>query len=70
MAIPIFEALDQVAHGRGIARRGPRPVVDWRIGDCPGRKARFAGIEREWDAEPHAERRGDEIDFGPAVAAE
>jgi len=42
MAIPIFEALDQVTHGRGIARGGPRPVIDWRIGDCRGQKKGWA----------------------------
>ena len=48
VAIPIFEALDQVAHGRGIARCGPRSVVDWRIGDGRSRKARLAGIVGKW----------------------
>ncbi len=52
MAITIFEALDQIAHGRGIARSRPRPVVDWRIGDCPGRERRLAGIVRQRHAEP------------------
>jgi hypothetical protein len=33
VAVAIFEALDQIAHGCGIARNGSRPIVDWGLGD-------------------------------------
>ena len=29
MPVPVIEAMDQIAHGRRIARHGPRTVVDW-----------------------------------------
>jgi len=51
MPIPIFESLDQLAHGRRIARGGPPSVVDWGFGHGRCGKARLAGIIRQRQAE-------------------
>jgi len=69
LPVAVFEALDEIAHGLRIARHGPRPVVDWGRGNRRGRQAWFAGVVRQRHAEPRAQGRGDEIDFGEAVAA-
>jgi len=50
--IPIFEALDQLAHGRRIARRSARPVVNWKLGDGSRREQGLAGIVWQRHAEP------------------
>ncbi len=68
--IPVFEALDQLAHGRGIARDGARPVVQWGLGDGGGGEKRRAGIVRKRHAEPVAHGWRNEVDLGKAGAAD
>jgi hypothetical protein len=52
--IAVSEALDKLAHGRGIARHGPRPVVDWGLGDSGGGEQQRADVVKQRHAKPVA----------------
>jgi len=68
--IPIFEALDQLAHGRRIARRSAGRVVNWRLGDGSRREQGLAGIVWQRHAEPRADRRRNEVNLGKTRATQ